>query len=50
VTTYHDRDGLWKIPAWLLDTLPDYRLLMRGHGWCGTGTVVYCIPAERWPA
>lgn len=47
VTTYHNRDGLWKTPAWLMDNLPDYRFLMRMHGWCGTGAVVYGIPAER---
>ena len=49
VTTYHNRDGLWRTPAWLMDHLPDYRFLMRMHGWCGTGAVVYGIPAERWP-
>ncbi|WP_227816942.1 FkbM family methyltransferase [Nitrogeniibacter aestuarii] len=47
LTTYHNRDGLWRTPAWLMDTLPDYRFFMRMHGWCGTGAVVYGIPAER---
>ncbi len=49
ITTYHNRDGLWRTPKWLMDTLPDYHFLMRMHGWCGTGAVVYGIPAERWP-
>jgi FkbM family methyltransferase len=48
LTTYHNRDGLWPTPQWLMRTLPDYRFLMRMHGWCGTGAVVYAIPAERW--
>ncbi len=47
ITTYHNRDGLWRTPAWLMDALPDYHFLMRMHGWCGTGAVVYGIPAER---
>lgn len=48
VTIYHSRDGLWRIPHFLMKLLPDYRMLMRAHGWCGTGCVVYAIPEERW--
>jgi FkbM family methyltransferase len=47
ITTYHNADGLWRIPRFLMETLPDYRFLMRLHGWCGTGSVVYAIPNER---
>ena len=47
VTTYHNRDGIWRTPALLMDALPDYRVLMRLHGWCATGAVIYAIPAER---
>lgn len=46
-TTYHNRLGLWELPDWLMDNLPDYVFLMRLHGWCGTGAVMYCIPCER---
>lgn len=47
-TTYHNSDGIWKIPHFLMATLKNYRYLMRAHSWCGTGAVVYAIPAERW--
>lgn len=46
-TVYHNADGIWKTPLWLMDTLPDYRFLFRAHSWCGTGAVVYAIPNER---
>lgn len=46
-TIYHNADGLAATPLWLMDTLPDYRVLIRTHGWCGTGAVVYAIPKER---
>jgi len=46
-TVYHNADGIWKTPLWLMRTLPDYRFLFRLHGWCGTGAVVYAIPQER---
>jgi FkbM family methyltransferase len=47
VTVYHNADGIWKTPLWLMETLPDYRFLFRNHSWCGTGAVVYAIPRER---
>lgn len=47
ITTYHNADGLWRIPQFLMRTLPDYRYFMRLHGWCGTGSVVYAVPNER---
>ncbi len=46
VTTYHNADGIWRTPAWLMEHLDDYRFLMRLHSWCGTGAVVYAIPRE----
>lgn len=46
-TTYHNDDGIWRTPAWLMENLEGYRFLMRLHGWCGTGAVVYAIPEER---
>ncbi len=48
VTVYHNRDGLWRTAEFLMETLADYRFLMRMHGWCGTGAVIYAIPSERW--
>jgi FkbM family methyltransferase len=46
-TVYHNEDGIWRTPSWLMQTLPDYRFLFRAHSWCGTGAVVYAIPHER---
>ena len=46
-TIYHNADGIWKTPLWLMETLPRYRFLFRAHNWCGTGAVVYALPDER---
>jgi FkbM family methyltransferase len=46
-TVYHNADGIWRTPLWLMETLTDYRYLFRAHSWCGTGAVVYAIPNER---
>jgi FkbM family methyltransferase len=46
-TVYHNADGIWRTPLWLMETLPDYRFLFRLDSWCGTGAVVYAIPNER---
>lgn len=46
-TVYHNADGIWETPRWLMDTLPGYRFLFRIHAWCGNGAVVYAIPHER---
>jgi len=48
VTTYHNRDGLWKTPALLMKKLTDYVFLLRLHSWMGTGCVLYAIPRERY--
>ena len=47
-TVYHNADGIWQTPLWLMKTLPDYRFLFRCHSWCGTGAVVYAVPEERY--
>ncbi|WP_153132414.1 FkbM family methyltransferase [Dechloromonas hortensis] len=47
ITVYHNADGLWRTPAYLMQALPNYNWRMRLHAWCGTGAVVYGIPAER---
>jgi FkbM family methyltransferase len=47
-TVYHNKDGIWKTPLWLAETLPDYKFLFRLHSWCGTGAVIYAIPKERY--
>jgi FkbM family methyltransferase len=46
-TVYHNADGIWKTPLWLMETLPDYRFLFRVDAWCGTGAALYAIPNER---
>ena len=43
-TVYHNADGIWQTPLWLMANLPDYRILFRINCWCGTGAVVYAIP------
>ncbi len=47
VTVYHNADGIWRTPLWLMHTLPDYSFLFRAHSWCGTDAIVYAIPNER---
>lgn len=49
-TVYHNDDGIWKTPLWMMRNLKDYRFLFRLHSWCGTGAVLYAIPSERMPA
>lgn len=46
-TSYHNSLGLCQLPQWLFDHLPDYTFLLRLHSWCGTGSVIYCVPNER---
>ena len=46
VTTYHNRDGLWRTPSLLMKNLADYVFLLRLHSWSGTGCVLYAIPNE----
>jgi FkbM family methyltransferase len=48
VTTYHHRDGLWRIPGLLMKNLRDYVFLLRLHSCMGTGCVLYAIPRERY--
>jgi len=47
-TTYHNRQGLWEVPKWLMESLVDYVFFLRLHSWCGTGAVIYGIPRERY--
>jgi len=46
-TIYHNRTGLWEVPAFLMKRLADYVFLLRLHCWLGTGCVLYAIPRER---
>ena len=47
VACYHSRDGLWKIPKFLMDNLPDYDFKFRLHAYQGQGAYIYCTPKER---
>lgn len=47
VTIYHNIDGLWRIPLYLLNKLENYLYLIRLHSWGGTGAVLYAIPQEK---
>ncbi|MBB1249022.1 FkbM family methyltransferase [Rhizobium sp. G21] len=46
-TIYHNDDGVWRTPLYLMQTLKNYRFLLRLHAWCGTGAVLYALPRER---
>ncbi|MCD6321484.1 MAG: FkbM family methyltransferase [Clostridiales bacterium] len=48
VTSYHNRQGLWHLPAQLMSCLDNYRYYFRLHGWLGTGGVIYALPKERY--
>lgn len=47
ITSYHQREGLWSLPAMLMTALQDYQFIFRVHSWHGTGAVIYAIPRER---
>jgi len=47
VTTYHNPDGVYKIPMKLSEICSDYIMLFRLHSYMGTGSVIYMIPKER---
>ena len=47
VTIYHNSDGVWKIPLYLMNYAKNYKYYMRLHSWGGTGAVFYAIPKER---
>jgi len=47
VTTYHNRNGLWRACALLMKQLTGYVFLLRLHAWMGTGCVLYALPQER---
>lgn len=46
-TLYHNPDGIWKIPLFLINNTTNYKYYMRLHSWAGTGAVFYTIPDER---
>jgi len=47
ITTYHTKDGLYKIPLYLKKICKDYSFYWRNHNYMGQGAVMYCIPKER---
>lgn len=47
VTIYHNSDGAWKIPLFLMSNLRNYKYHIRLHSYGGTGVVFYSIPEER---
>jgi len=48
VTIYHNTDGSWKTPFFLMSNTKDYKYYLRLHSWGGTGAVLYAIPNERY--
>lgn len=47
VTTYHTKEGLYKLPLYLIKNLKNYNFYWRNHNYMGQGAVIYCIPKER---
>lgn len=47
VTIYHNTDGVWETPFFLMSSVENYKYYMRLHSWGGTGAVFYAIPKER---
>ena len=47
ITTYHNEEGLYKLPLYLIKHLKNYNFYWRNHNYMGQGAVMYCIPKER---
>lgn len=47
MTIYHNRNGMWKVPLEIMNSLNDYIYYFRLHLWCGTSGILYAIPKER---
>jgi FkbM family methyltransferase len=47
VTIYHNTDGVWETPFFLMNNAKNYKYYLRLHSWGGTGAVFYAIPEER---
>jgi FkbM family methyltransferase len=47
VTIYHNADGVWETPFFLMNNTSNYQYYMRLHSWGGTGAVFYAIPEEK---
>ena len=48
VTIYHNSDGAWGIPLFLMNNTKNYKYYIRSDSWGGTGVVFYAIPKERY--
>lgn len=44
VTIYHNSDGAWKTPIFMMDNMENCKYYMRSDAWGGTGLVLYTIP------
>mgnify|MGYP001596939657 CR=1 FL=1 len=47
VTIYHNSDGAWKTPLFLMDNTKNYKYYIRSDSWGGTGVVFYAAPEEK---
>lgn len=47
ITIYHNSDGVWRIPLFLIDNTNNYKYYIRLHAWGGTGAVFYAISKKR---
>lgn len=47
VACYHSSDGLWRIPAFLMENLAGYEFKFRLHAYMGLAAYLYCTPEEK---
>ena len=47
ITIYHNSDGIWRIPQYLINSIHNYKYYIRLDSFGGTGIVLYGIPKER---
>jgi FkbM family methyltransferase len=47
VTSYHNREGLWYLPAQIMTCLDNYAYYFRLHSWQDGCGVIYALPRER---
>jgi hypothetical protein len=43
VCVYHAQDHLWRIPSWVSERFPDYRLALRSHAPDCWETILYAM-------
>jgi FkbM family methyltransferase len=47
VCVYHRPEDLWRIPLFLVESLPSHAFYLRAHAWDGFELVAYAVPPAR---